>query len=69
MEFTCFTGVDFAEGEEGDFIYQIITEHGDGWEEMTSNEKGNYDFLMYNDIDHQKSSCKRRAQLLGKMVL
>lgn len=64
--FTCFTGVDFAEGEEGDFIYQIITEHGDGWEEMTSDEKGNYDFLMYNDIEHRNPHVREELNYWGK---
>lgn len=49
--FTCFSGVDFAEGEEG--IFQIIHEHGEGWEDMIDDEKGNYDYLMYNDIEHR----------------
>lgn len=51
--FTCFSGVDFAEGEEGQNIYQIINEHGPGWEETISREKGNFDYLMYNDVDHR----------------
>ena len=52
-DFTCFSGVDYAEGGEGDFVYQIITDHGDGWEEVIGDELGNYDFLMYNDIEHR----------------
>ena len=52
-DFTCFSGVDYAEGEEGNFVYQIITDHGDGWEEVIGDELGNYDFLMYNDIEHR----------------
>lgn len=51
-DFTCFSGVDFAEGHENG-IFQIIHDHGDGWEEVIGNEKGNYDYLMYNDIDHR----------------
>ena len=46
--FQCFSGVDFAEGQENG-IYQIINDHGDGWEEVVDDEKGNYDYLMYND--------------------
>lgn len=49
--FTCFSGVDYAENDEG--IFQIIHEHGEGWEDMIADEKGNYDFLMYNDIEHR----------------
>ncbi len=50
--FSCFSGVDFAEGREGG-IYQIINEFGEGWEEVIGYEKGNYDYLMYNDIEHR----------------
>ena len=46
--FTCFSGVDFAEGQEGG-IYRIINEHHHDWEEVIGDEKGNYDFLMHND--------------------
>ncbi len=49
--FTCFSGVDYAENDEG--IFQIIHEHGEGWEDMIADEKGNYDFLMYNDVEHR----------------
>jgi len=50
--FTCFSGVDYAEGnEEG--IFRIINDHGDGWDDIIDDEKGNYDYLMYNDIEHR----------------
>lgn len=50
--FTCFSGVDYAEGH-GDCIFRIINEHTDNWEEVIGDEKGNYDFLMYNDVNHE----------------
>lgn len=50
--FNCFTGVDYAEGREGG-IYRIIHDHGEGWEDVIDDELGNYDFLMYNDIEHR----------------
>lgn len=64
--FNCFTGVDYAEGEEGDFIYQIIHDHGDGWEEMIDDEKGNYDYLMYNDIEHRNPHVRAELNHWGK---
>lgn len=50
--FTCFSGVDYAEGKDK-AIYRIINDHSENWEDMIGNEKGNYDFLMYNDINHE----------------
>lgn len=63
--FTCFSGVDYAEGQE-DGIYQIIHDFGDGWEEMIDNEKGNYDYLMYNDIDHRNPFVREELDKWGK---
>lgn len=64
-DFTCFSGVDFAEGQDGG-IYQIIHDHGYGWEEMIGSEKGNYDYLMYNDIEHRNPFVREELNYWGK---
>ncbi|MBN8623600.1 MAG: alpha-amylase [Flavobacteriales bacterium] len=64
-DFTCFSGVDFAEGQDGG-IYQIIHDHGAGWEEMIGSEKGNYDYLMYNDIEHRNPFVREELNYWGK---
>lgn len=51
-DFTCFSGVDFAEGQEKG-IYRIINDFGNDWDKVVGDEKGNYDFLMYDDIEHR----------------
>lgn len=58
-DFRCFTGVDYAKGHEGCFIYQIITDHGDGWEDVVSDELGNYDYLMFCDIEHRSPHIRQ----------
>lgn len=63
--FTCFSGVDYAEGQ-GDGIFQIIHDHGEGWEEVIGDEKGNYDYLMYNDIEHRNPSVRQELNYWGK---
>lgn len=63
--FTCFSGVDYAEGQE-EGIYQIFHDFGDGWEEMIDSEKGNYDYLMYNDIDHRNPFVREELDKWGK---
>jgi len=63
--FTCFSGVDYAEGEE-EGIFQIIHEHGDGWEELIDDEKGNYDYLMYNDIEHRNPFVRAELNAWAK---
>lgn len=51
-DFTCFSGVDYAEGQDKG-VFRIINDYGDTWDTMISDEKGNYDYLMYNDIEHR----------------
>lgn len=64
-DFNCFSGVDFAEGQD-DGIYQIIHDHGDGWEEVIGYEKGNYDYLMYNDIEHRNPFVREELNKWAK---
>lgn len=64
-DFTCFSGVDYAEGQD-DGIFQIIHDHGDGWEPMIGNEKGNYDYLMYNDIEHRNPHVREELNYWGR---
>lgn len=63
--FQCFSGVDYAEGQEPG-IFQIIQDFGDGWEEMIDSEKGNYDYLMYNDIEHRNPFVREELNYWGK---
>lgn len=63
--FTCFTGVDYAEGKES-HIYKILSEYGEGWEEMIDDEKGNYDYLMFNDIEHRNPHVREELNKWAK---
>ncbi|MEP2775518.1 MAG: alpha-amylase [Luteolibacter sp.] len=67
-DFTCFTGVDYAEGEEGNGIYRIINDYGDNWDEMISAEKGNFDYLMLNDIETRNPSVRAELNYWGKWL-
>ncbi len=64
--FTCFTGVDYAEGEEGNGIYRIITDHGHDWDEMIDDEMGNYDFLMLCDVETRNEHVCGELNYWGK---
>jgi len=66
--FTCFTGVDYAEGEEGNAIYRIITDHGDDWDEVISEEMGNYDFLMLCDVETRNEQLRAELEHRGKWL-
>ena len=64
--FTCFTGVDYAEGEEGNGIYRIITDHGHDWDEVIDDEVGNYDFLMLCDVETRNEHVCGELNYWGK---
>ncbi|WP_027376708.1 alpha-amylase [Kaistella palustris] len=64
-DFQCFSGVDYAEGQEPG-IFRIIHDHGEGWEEMIADEKGNYDYLMYNDIEQRNPFVRKELNEWGK---
>ncbi len=67
-DFTCFTGVDYAEGEDGNGIYRIINDHGDGWDEMIGDEMGNYDFLMLCDVETRNPHVRAELNHWGKWL-
>lgn len=63
--FTCFSGVDYAEGKDS-HIYKIQSEYGNDWEEMIDDEKGNYDYLMFNDIEHRNPHVREELNNWAK---
>jgi len=67
-DFTCFTGVDYAEGEDGNGIYRIITDHGDDWDEVISDEMGNYDYLMLCDVETRNEHVRAELNYWGKWL-
>ena len=54
----CFTGVDFDHKTQESGIYNLLNEHGNDWEDVIDDEKGNYDFLMFCDIEHRNPAVK-----------
>jgi alpha-amylase len=67
-DFTCFTGVDYAEGEEGNGIYRIINDYSDDWDEMIDDEMGNYDFLMLCDVETRNPHVSAELNFWGKWL-
>lgn len=62
----CFSGVDYAEGNKESAIYAIQNEYGEGWEDVPSNELGNYDYLMFDDIDFRNPAVVDELKRWGK---
>ncbi|HEY9343372.1 MAG TPA: alpha-amylase [Hanamia sp.] len=65
-DFMCFSGVDYAYNLSEDGIFRIINSYGDSWQKMISDEKGNYDYLMYNDIDYRNGAVREELSRWAK---
>ncbi|KAA9042020.1 alpha-amylase [Ginsengibacter hankyongi] len=64
--YMCFTGVDYASNLSEDGVFRILNGNGDSWQEMIGDEKGNYDYLMYNDIDFRNPAVREELHRWGK---
>ena len=62
----CFTGVDYAYDKKETGIFSIINEYGDGWEDVVDDEKGNYDYLMYTDIEFRSPAVREEVKRWGE---
>jgi alpha-amylase len=62
----CFSGIDWAEDLQQTGIYSIQNEYGGGWEEVPSTELGNYDYLMYNDIEFRNPAVRAELKYWGE---
>ncbi len=56
-----FDGVDWDDRAKEKAIFKFEG-HGESWEKMISNEKGNYDYLMFADIDFGIDEVKKELK-------
>lgn len=66
---TCFSGTDFADDLQENGIFSILNEYGMDWEEVISAEKGNYDYLMYDDIEFRNPFVREELKRWGAWYL
>ena len=57
----CFTGVDYAENLKEKGVFFIANGY-EGWEEVMSNENGNFDFLILNDIEFRNEYVREELK-------
>lgn len=62
----CFSGIDWAHDLEETSIYSIQNDYGDGWEDVPSGELGNYDYLMFNDIEFRNPAVRQEMKNWGE---
>lgn len=57
-DYQCFTGLDYAADLDENAIFSIINDYGEGWEPLVHNEKGNFDYLILNDIETRNPAVR-----------
>lgn len=62
----CFTGIDHAVGSDKNAIYKILNDYGEEWEPLVHNEKGNFDYLILNDIETRNPAVREELKRWGK---
>jgi alpha-amylase len=62
----CFTGIDHAIGADEPAIYCICNESGDDWEPLVHHEKGNFDYLILNDIETRNPAVREELKRWAK---
>jgi alpha-amylase len=67
--YTCFSGVDYDDLTKETAIFSILNEYGEGWEEVVDTEKGNYDYLMYADIEFRNEAVRNELKKWGAWYL
>jgi len=65
-DYKCFSGVDYDQKTKETAIFSILNEYGEGWDEVVDDEKGNYDYLMYDDIDFRNPAVRDELRRWGE---
>ena len=63
--YTCFSGVDYDHKTGETAIFNILNDY-EGWEEMLTDEKGNFDYLMFCDIEFRNPAVREELKNWGK---
>jgi alpha-amylase len=65
-DFQCFAGVDYDAKTKETAIFNVQNQYGNSWQQVISNENGNYDFLMLDDIDLRNPYVREELKRWGK---
>ncbi|WP_026898221.1 alpha-amylase [Daejeonella oryzae] len=68
-DFHCFSGLDFDARAHENAIFSIQNQYGEGWQDVLSDENGNYDFLMHTDVDLRNPSVREELKRWGKWFI
>lgn len=62
-----FSGVDWDESKKKNAIYKIVGDNK-GWAQDVSNENGNFDYLMFADLDYSNPDVKEDVLRWGEWI-
>ncbi len=68
-DYRCFSGIDYAADINENGIFSIMNDWGNDWEEMIDTEKGNYDFLMLDDIEFRNPAVREELKYWGEWYM
>jgi alpha-amylase len=68
-DYKCFTGVDYAADTDEKGVFKIENDYAEGWENVLDQEKGNYDFLMFDDIEFRNPAVREELKNWGAWYL
>lgn len=68
-DFHCFTGVDWDEQAQEKGVFKILNEYGEDWEELLGDEKGNFDYLMFADVEFRNPAVREEFRRWGSWYL
>ncbi|PYH89262.1 alpha-amylase, partial [Aspergillus ellipticus CBS 707.79] len=63
-----FSGVDWDQSRETKAIYKITGPNKTGWAEDVGKENGNYDYLMFADVDYSHPDVRRDVLAWGRWI-
>src|SRR5690625_99027 len=67
--YQCFSGVDWDDKKKESAIFKLINHYGRRWEKVLSKEKGNFDFLMFSDIEFRNKKVRKELLKWGLWYL
>lgn len=68
-DFQCFSGVDYASNLHERAIFVIKHDYDTVWEEMADMQMGNYDYLMYADIEFRNPAVQAELKKWGEWMV
>lgn len=68
-DYHCFSGVDCAADLSESGIFKIRNEYGEDWEDVVAREKGNFDYLMFADIEFRNPAVREELKRWGQWFL